>query len=705
MNSLELFINLAKNVSLLLAIAFIFEFIRPRLRQLPPLSQQVLQGVVFGVFGLLIMLSPTRISDDFMIDGRSVIVAIAGAFGGGIPVVLAGIIMGSLRVAMGGGGVVAGLIGIATAAGLGYGFRLLRLRYGTPVTMRSLLMLGLLTATAISILILAAAGPVLARAVVLPYFAIVPTGIMLLGWLLMYQQRQFEMEEALRDSEERYRSVITTMTEGVIVHDSNGIVTTCNVSAERILGIKADHMIGSSLDDLRNWHIFNQDGSPVSENDIPPAIVLRTGLAPSETVMGFSKPDGSVCWVLVNSRPLIKPTCDMPYAVVTTLTDMTQYISAQEALTGERDLLRTLIDSTPDYIFIKDAAGRFVISNEAHAKAVNLDTDMLVGRTAFDMFPAELAEQFHADDLELIENGQPLFNLERTTIDSKGKQKTVLTTKVPLKGRDGQITGLVGISRDITERKLLERQTLELKAERERLRVIQRFIGDISHDFRTPLSIINNSLYLLGKVTDDERRLAQAEKIGAQVSRMDDMLDDLLRMEYLSREDTPLALKPMDINVLVQGVVTAYESVAMQKQHQLQLKADEDIPILMIDDEQVQQALASIVENAMHYTPPSGNIDIVTSLYDNEARIEVRDNGVGIADDDLPHIFEYFYRADEARSTRTGHSGLGLAIAKHIVESHGGKIEVESTLEAGSCFRIVLPLTSQPETALQRSIV
>lgn len=142
----------------------------------------------------------------------------------------------------------------------------------------------------------------------------------------------------------------------------------------------------------------------------------------------------------------------------------------KEKLSHERDLLRTLIDSFPDYIFVKDRQGRFVISNKAHAEAAQIsDPEQLVGKTAFDTFPPELAEQYDADDQAVIRSGAPLLNLERQTIDPNGKRKWVLTSKVPFLSRDGKMAGLVGISRDITARKQAE----------EALRDRERFIEQI----------------------------------------------------------------------------------------------------------------------------------------------------------------------------------------------------------------------------------
>jgi len=148
-----------------------------------------------------------------------------------------------------------------------------------------------------------------------------------------------------------------------------------------------------------------------------------------------------------------------------------EYEEVKAELAQERDLLRALIDSFPDYIFVKDDEGRFVISNKAHAEAAQItDPEQLVGKTAFDTFPPELAQQYDEDDRAVIASTEPLFNLERQTVDPNGQLRWVLTTKVPFTSRDGKMRGLVGISRDITDRKRAE------QALRDRERFIEQIL-------------------------------------------------------------------------------------------------------------------------------------------------------------------------------------------------------------------------------------
>lgn len=688
-----LLLKLIANLALLFALVYFSGLLQPYLNRLPMLARNIAQGLMFGFFGVVDLVTTVEILPGFLLDGRTVIVAVAAAYGGGVSGLVAAAVISLFRLMYGGAGAGIAVLVAFTAAGLGYLVYRYHARQGTPLNWISLVALGGLVAlqrVLWPVIVGGSIGQQLASTILLPVILVFPVGTAALGLLLVRQQRHFTLEQALHESEERYRSVISAMKEGVILWDTDDHIIAYNHGAKEILGV-TDEQLFEQQENMAHLRLIHPDGTPFPVDQFPYRLAMRTGQPQNDVVMGMERPDGSLVWLLVNARPLLKPDDPKPYAVLATFADITETKTMMEALVSERDLLRTLIDSTPDYIFIKNTEGRFVISNEAHARAANTTPSQLIGKTAFDVFPPNLAEQFHADDLEIIKSGQQLLNLERTTVDSQGNFKTVLTSKVPLRSRDGQVTGLVGISRDITERKLVERQALELTAERERMKVLQRFIGDLSHDFRTPLTIINNSVYLLRKLTDPERQQSQLDKLEAQVMRMDELLGDLLKLDYLVHGESPFVFKPQDVNAIVREVVAVLEVSAAERGQKISFAPGPDLPAVLADYNQLKQCVASVIENAVHYTPDDGTITVQTTREGQRVMIRVEDTGIGIADEDQAHIFEPFYRADQARSTTNGRSGLGLAIAKRIIEAHKGSIEFQSRVGEGSIFVIWLP--------------
>lgn len=690
MSSTDILINLSERIALLLAMTFAFELLRPCLNRIRPVYRNVLGGLIFGLFGIIDILTSVEVAPGFILDGRTIMIAVAGAYSGGMTAFIAAVMVSIFRIIIGGAGVWSAVAAALTAACLGYLLYQYHQRRHTVLHAGSLLVLG--TAVGVQRLIWTAllggaAGQQLVDDLALPNIILFPAGALLLGLLLIRQQRHSEVESALRESEARYCTVVSSMGEGVILQDASGVIRACNASAERILGLSAAQMMGHTPVDCR-WSLVREDGSLFPPGTHPALVALQTGRQQSNVVMGIYRPHHSLSWIQVNSQPLIAAGSERPYAVITTFSDITERRMAQETLLQERNLLRTLIDSSPDYIFIKDAQGRFLVSNEAHAQAVHVSADALVGLTAFDVFPVEMAEQFHADDIAVMKSGQPLLNLEQTTLDAQGELRTVLTTKVPLRDQLGQVIGLVGISRDITDRKLFEQQALELAAERQRVTVLQRLIADMSHDFRTPLTIMNNSVYLLKKTQDVDRRQEHLQKLELQISRMGRLLDEFLAMERLEKQDQPPEMELVEINPLVYDVIRSAANTAQEKAQRLEFVLNGDIPQVMGESAQLHQVIASLVDNAMHYTPESGSIMLRTFVDSGWVVLAVQDSGGGIEAKNLPHIFDGLYRANQAQS---GGTGLGLAISKKIVEAHKGSIKVVSHVGEGSTFYVRLP--------------
>lgn len=693
--SLNLFIALTNSLISLIAFLSVYRLAIRYFGERTWWKWGLVQGGIFGLFGVVNLLTSTEVTPGFLIDGRTLIVTIAGVFGGTVPGVIAAIVVSLGRLITGGGGMYGGIAAIFTSAAIGIALYQYHTRRRIPLKAQTLFGLGLVIALQRlfwTVLLGGSAGWAVFEATALPTFMLYPIGTVVLGLSLLGEKRHSLLEEALRKSEGSYRAVISAMSEGVVVHDERGAIVTCNASAERILGLTADQLMGLTPIDPQ-WRTIHEDGS-LFPGDLHPAMfTLKTGQSQSNVTMGVHQPNDSLTWIAINSQPLLRKETGIPEGVVVTFSDITERKQNAQSLAQERDMLRTLIDSTPDYIFIKDANGRFVISNDAHNKAAAYGNE-LIGKTAFDLFPAELAAQFEQDDQAIIASGKPLINIERATIDSAGNPRTVLTTKIPLFDRDGTPTGLVGISRDITERKQVEQQTLELAAERERMNILKQFITDMSHDIRTPLSVINSSAYLLRKTTDFDRQQQRIDLIEEQGLHLTKVLDALVELARLDEANYQLYLHPTHVETLVSKVLQKYQPKITVKNQNLTFAAEADLPPILADYLELKTAFSKLIENSINFTPEGGVIQVNLTLEEAQVVITIKDNGVGIDEKDVPHIFEHFYRADKARSISTGGSGVGLAIVKKIINAHHGHIEVKSALGRGTCFILKLPLAA-----------
>jgi signal transduction histidine kinase len=176
------------------------------------------------------------------------------------------------------------------------------------------------------------------------------------------------------------------------------------------------------------------------------------------------------------------------------------------------------------------------------------------------------------------------------------------------------------------------------------------------------------------------------------------LLEALNEVYELESDDRELRGSLSDVNAALNQIVENIRSQAIEKQLTVNFSPEEHLPPILLDLPQFERAITQIVNNALHFTPAGGMITVSSAMAQEQLVITVQDTGIGIKPDDLPHIFEHFYRADQSRSTETGGNGLGLAIAQKIIKAHGGRITVASTQGQGSTFQVILPIQENVPT-------
>jgi PAS domain S-box-containing protein len=668
--------DLLNNITFLLMLTMFYNFLITYLRDLPPRRKQWVQGVIFGIMAVLSTLSAGHVLSGYLLDGRNIIIAISGIVGGPISALITTSMAIICRGLIGGGGVPGAAVAAITAAMTGL---LFRSYFGSESRQwLPLLLLGLFIALqrlVFTYLLGGAMAVEVTERVAIPTLLLYPFGILIIASLIRWKENNYEMQQRLKESEAYFREMSEATFEGIAITEY-GVMIEANSNFAQMSGYSLSELIGMRVEQMVPEHLYAYVQAKMQEGFDKPydSMLLRK--------------DGTTIPIEVQSKSI---TYKGRLCRVNTIRDLSERIQVQETLARERDMLRTLIDQLPDYIFVKDAEGRFVVSNNAHTKATQ--TVSVIGKNAFEVFPPELAAQYYADDRKVMESGQGIFNVERTTVDSTGLPRTVLTTKVPWQDFSGSVLGLIGISRDITERKNLEKEQIRYSIERERVTALQKFIRDISHDLRTPLTVINTTMYIIGRSVPEEQQ-HRVNSVTAQVKHLTDLLDKMSEMARLERE-TPsdFHFKEADINTLVERVSSHQQAQAETKDQRLIFQPQPLLPPVVVDEVSLKVSIESIVKNALRYTPEGGEVVISTGVEGDQVVISVRDNGIGIAQKDLSHIFEHFYKADQARGMDSGSAGLGLSIAKKIVEHHNGKIVVESTPGEGSTFKILLPVS------------
>jgi histidine kinase len=224
----------------------------------------------------------------------------------------------------------------------------------------------------------------------------------------------------------------------------------------------------------------------------------------------------------------------------------------------------------------------------------------------------------------------------------------------------------------------------------------RRLIGDVSHELRTPLTAIKGSMEGLmdGILPANDETFQQ---IHAEADRLNRLVDDLQELSRVEARAYQLDIKSLDVSSLARTVTKRLAPHAEPKRITLDVELAPDLPHVLADEDRATQVLTNLMGNALQYTPENGTITLSAKQVDNEVQIAVRDTGIGIPPEHLPHIFDRFYRVDKSRSRQSGGgSGIGLTIARALIEAHGGRIWVESAgNNTGSVFTFTLPVANQ----------
>ncbi|WP_406678163.1 ATP-binding protein [Neomoorella carbonis] len=334
------------------------------------------------------------------------------------------------------------------------------------------------------------------------------------------------------------------------------------------------------------------------------------------------------------------------------------------ALSREKEKLDRVIRGMTDGVLAFKPDGRVLFANPQAEKLLGLSLPPGSG------LPEELLAPFRA-----------ALEGEGTAGEIRWRQQIFAVRAAPFQGEEPGSRAAVAIIQDITAQKQLE----QLRRE---------FLASVSHDLRTPLTFIQGYAEALadGLAAGEKERQEYTNIILAEAGRLRRLVDDLFDLNKMAAGQLSLEMADVNIGELLAGVARKYRPLLAEHKLELEAEIPPSLPEIRADAGRLEQIMANLLDNARHHTPPGGRIGITAGLVGNEIKISVADTGSGIPPEDLPYIWERFYKVDKSRSRRDGGSGLGLAIVKSLVEAHGGRVEVESQLGKGSTFSFYLPL-------------
>lgn len=343
-------------------------------------------------------------------------------------------------------------------------------------------------------------------------------------------------------------------------------------------------------------------------------------------------------------------------------------------ISEERSKLVNVLSSLTDGVVMTDSEENIILVNPAAERLFNFKESKVTGRPLI-----EAVQDYEIDSA--AKKCLKTFTEQTALLDSAtGKFLRVIV--VPIVA--ARSTGALILFQDLTELRNLQTMRREL-------------VGNISHELRTPIAGIKVMVETLkGSASGDKGKTKDLlARIDDEIDRLTQMVSELTELSRIESGGAELRLTPLNLNLLVEETVAQLNSLAQKQQITISSDLDKKLPEVEADKERIRQTIVNLVHNAIKFNHPGGKISISTRTDGESAILSISDTGIGISKDDLPHVFERFYKADKSRS-RDG-SGLGLAIAKHTIQAHDGEIWAESRSGEGSTFTFSLPIKNHTQ--------
>ena len=515
----------------------------------------------------------------------------------------------------------------------------------------------------------------------------------IIGTLVMIsdvtQQKQFE--KRLRESEEKFRVISSAAYDAIIMLDNEGNVSYWNKAAEKIFGYKSEEIIGKNLHKIivpKDFYIPYKKGFEKFKSTGEGAAVGRTLELPALRKDGteFSA-ELSLSSVKIKGK----------WNAIGIVRD----ISKRKEIEKEIRIRDEAIKSSINGIAITDSMGNIIYVNNSFLKMWKYDkAEEVIGKPIISFW--DINENYRKVMGKLVNAGG-------WTGELIAKRKDGLTFPVQLsinfvRDENNKINNIFASFVDITEQKKAEEKLLReqkrIKMQNIQLKKLDRikseFLNITSHELRTPMSAIKGYAQMifkeaLGPITDEQKKALNV--VLRNINRLDNLIRDILDVSRLESGTMKFLPEHVDIKEMVLQVVETMQSSAETKKIQIKTEIQENLPRLFVDPERIKQVIINIINNAIKVSPENSTV-IVRVKKDKKDKIlfEIQDFGKGIPKNKQKKIFETFYQVDSGMDRKFGGAGLGLAISRGIILSHGGKIWVNSKLGEGSTFKFTLPV-------------
>ncbi len=501
------------------------------------------------------------------------------------------------------------------------------------------------------------------------------------------EERSSELSVVARELQsqaERTRRIIDRANDAFVAINEQGTISDWNPEAERLFGWTRDEALGQPVADLiiplgaRAAHLAGLERFLATGE----ARILDRHLE----LMAIRR-DGAEFPVELTVSAIPQ---DDEYSFAAFLHDISDRKQAELALKSSQALYSSLVENLPVFVVRKDRSGKIEYANKALCDFFGMDESQVIGKTDFDFFPAELAQEYRDDDLRVMETGETFEDIEENQHGNESRFFEV--RKVPVRDALGEIIGSQAIFWDVTERKHGQEALVRAKLDAEAAnRAKSDFLANMSHEIRTPLNAVIGMTELLLDTPLERSQTDYLQMVHDSGETLLLLIDDILDFSKIEAGKLELEEANFDLRERIGDSMKSLSLRAHRKGLELACHFDPDVPRALLGDVgRLRQIVINLIGNALKFTEHGEVIlDIRVKEFRNDdvvLQFTVKDTGIGIDPDKCERIFDAFEQADTSTTRRYGGTGLGLAISSRLAELMGGTMWVESEIGRGSVF-------------------
>lgn len=498
------------------------------------------------------------------------------------------------------------------------------------------------------------------------------------------KKARIQMEESLRQSEEKYRNIFENVQDVFYQTDLSGIIREISPSIKHYSDFNIIELVGKPVTEL----YYNPD-----ERKKLLQILNKKGEVRDYEIRLKTK-NGEIKYTSINAR-LILNSEGIADHIDGALRDITKRKLAEESLKHSEERLRDIIFTTADWVWEIDENGVYTYSSLKGIELFDISEQSILGKTPFDLMPKEEVDRVAPIFAEIVAKREPIKDLENWNIGKDGELICLLTNGVPIFDNEGRFKGYRGIDKDITERKKAEQELVIAKERAEASdRLKTAFMNNISHEIRTPLNgILGSGQILADREFPADEKENYFKMLEDSSDRLLNTITNIMDISLLTSGNLKINKEEFNLDRLIRDIYEKFDYTCRQKQlvFTIKKKLTENGTRICTDESLLNKILSQLIDNSIKFTS-SGSIALSYGVKENVLLISVNDSGIGISEKNKSQIFDNFMQEDNDNTRRYEGSGIGLSIVKGLTEILGGSISLESEKGKGSTFTLSIPL-------------